>query len=120
MAFVSDSLIDGRALRILTVVADATRENVGVRAARSFSGIRLVEALDAVAMQRGGYPTYLQADNGPEMRSAAVSQWVVAHKVHKVFIDSGKPFHNGFCESFNSTLRTQCLNRETLTATGTH
>lgn len=112
MDFVSDTLIDGRSFRILTVVDDATRENVGLRAAHSFSGIRLVEALDAVAMQRGGYPTYLRADNGPEMRSAAVSQWALAHKVQMVFIEPGKPFHNGFCESFNGTLRTECLNQE--------
>ncbi len=29
-----------------------------------------------------------------------------------VFIESGKPFHNGFCESFNGTLRAECLNQE--------
>jgi putative transposase len=29
-----------------------------------------------------------------------------------VFIEAGKPFRNGFCESFNGTLRAECLNQE--------
>ena len=29
-----------------------------------------------------------------------------------VFIEPGKPFRNGLCESFNGTLRAECLNQE--------
>jgi putative transposase len=72
MDFVSDALIDGRAIRILTVIDDATRESVGLVAGHSFTGLRLAETLDRLAMQRGTYPQYLRCDNGPEMRSAAV------------------------------------------------
>ncbi len=112
MDCVSDALIDGRAFRILTVVDDATRECVGLEAAHSFSGTRLVDALDRLAIRRGAYPRYLRADNGPEMRSAAVSQWALTHKVQMIFIEPGKPYRNGFCESFNGTLRAECLNQE--------
>jgi len=63
MDFVSDALIDGRAFRILTVVDDATRESVGLEASHSFSGVRLAETLDRIAIQRGSYPKYLRADN---------------------------------------------------------
>jgi putative transposase len=112
MDFVSDALIDGRAFRILTVVDDATRESVGLEASHSFSGVRLAETLDRIAIQRGSYPKYLRADNGPEMRSAAVSQWALTHKVQMVFIEPGKPYRNGYCESFNGTLRAECLNQE--------
>lgn len=112
MDFVSDVLIDGRAIRVLTVVDDATRECVGLEAAHSFTGNRLAETLDRLALRRGSYPSYLRADNGPEMRSAAVSQWALTHQVRMVFIEPGKPFRNGLCESFNGTLRAECLNQE--------
>lgn len=112
MDFVSDALIDGRAIRILTVIDDATRESVGLVAGHSFTGLRLAETLDRLAMRRGTYPQYLRCDNGPEMRSAAVSQWALTNQVRMVFIEPGKPFRNGFCESFNGTLRAECLNQE--------
>lgn len=54
----------------------------------------------------------MRCDNGPEMRSAAVSQWALTNQVRMVFIEPGKPFKNGFCESFNGTLRAECLNQE--------
>lgn len=60
MDFVSDALIDGRAIRILTVIDDATRESVGLVAGHSFTGLRLAETLDRLAMQRGTYPQYLR------------------------------------------------------------
>ena len=112
MDFVSDALIDGRAIRILTVIDDATRESVGLVAGYSFTGLRLAETLDRLAIQRGTYPQYLRCDNGPEMRSAAVSQWALTNQVRMVFIEPGKPFKNGFSESFNGTLRVECLNQE--------
>lgn len=104
MDFVSDAFIDGRAIQILTVVDDATRESVGLVAGHSFTGLRLAENLDRLAMQRGSYPQYLGCNNGPEMRSAAVSQWVLTNQVRMAFIEPGKPFRNDFCESFNGTL----------------
>ena len=112
MDFVSDALIDGRAIRILTVIDDATRESVGLVAGHFFTGLLLAETLDRLAIQRGDYPQYLRCDNGPEMRSAAVSQWALTNQVRMVFIEPGKPFRNGFCESFNGTLRAECLNQE--------
>jgi putative transposase len=81
MDFVSDALIDGRAIRILMVIDDATRESVGRVAGHSFTGRRLAETLDRLAMQRGRYPQHLRCDNGPEMRSAAVSQWALTNQV---------------------------------------
>ncbi len=112
MEFVSVALIYGRAFLILPVVDDATREAVGLEAAHSFTGPRLVDALDRLAIRRGAYPRYLRADNGPEMRSAAVSQWALAHQVQMFFIEPEKSCRNGLCESFNGLLRAECLNQE--------
>jgi len=112
MDFVSDALTNRRPFRVLTVIDDATRENVGLEAAHSFSGHRLTLALDRVAIRHGGYPKYLRADNGPEMRSAAVAQWAHEHGIRLVFIEPGKPTQNAYCESFNGILRRECLNEE--------
>lgn len=68
MDFISDALIYGRAIRILTVIDDAARECEGLVAGHFFPGRRLAEALDRVAMQRGAYPQYLRCNNGQQMR----------------------------------------------------
>ncbi len=107
-----DALMDGRAIRILTVIDDATRERVGIVAGHFFTGLRLAEALVRLAMQRGAYSPYLRCDNRPEMRAAAVSQWSLINQLRVIFIEPGKPFRNDFCESFNGTLRAECLNQE--------
>lgn len=85
---------------------------MGLVAGYSFTGLRLAETLDRLARHRGTYPQYLRCDNGPEMRSAAVFQWALTNHVRMVFIEPGKPFRNGFCESFKGTLRAECLNEE--------
>jgi hypothetical protein len=49
-------------------------------------------------------------DNGPELTSRALDQWAYARGVRLHFIDRGKPVQNCFVESFNGTLRHECLN----------
>ncbi len=64
MDFVSDALIDGRAIRILTVIDDATRVCVGLVAGYSFTGLRLAETLDRLVKQRGAYPSIFSLYRG--------------------------------------------------------
>ena len=49
-------------------------------------------------------------DNGSEFRSRAFDSWAYARGVKLDFIQPGKPVQNGFIESFNGTLRNECLN----------
>ena len=59
---------------------------MGLVAGHSFMGVRLAETLDRLVRKRGLYPQYLRCDKGPEMRSAAVSQWAQTNQVKMIFI----------------------------------
>lgn len=50
-------------------------------------------------------------DNGPEFVSQALDEWAAAHHVTLEFIRPGRPVENCFIESFNGTLRDECLNQ---------
>jgi putative transposase len=108
--FVSDALAWGRRLRALTVVDLYTREALAIEVDTSLSGVRVARVLDRVIAERGQAPEAIVMDNGPELTSRALDQWAYDRVVRLHFIDPGKPIQNCFVESFNGTLRHECLN----------
>jgi putative transposase len=110
--FVSDQLTDGRRFRILTVVEDCTRENIGLIADTSLSGLRVARELDRLIAERGK-PKMIVSDNGTEFTSNAILRWADETRVDWHYIAPGKPIQNAFIESFNGRLRDELLN-ETL------
>ena len=110
--FVADQMTDGRRFRILEVFDDCTRECLALVADTSISGRRVARELDAVIAWRGR-PTTIVSDNGTELTSNAILEWVDARQVGWHYIAPGKPQQNGFSESFNGRLRDEFLN-ETL------
>ena len=115
MDFVSDSLMDGRTLRVLTVVDDYSRMCVALEADLSLPGERVTRTLDR-AGARYGWPESIVCDNGPEFRGVAVDQWAYSRGIQLCFIQPGKPVQNAFCESFNGKLREECLNETWFTS----
>ena len=109
--FVSDSLQSGRKLRILVVIDDCTRENLGLIVDLSFSGERVARELDQL-VRIYGRPGCIVSDNGTEFTSKAMLKWQGKAGVDWHYIDPGKPQQNGFVESFNGRLRDECLNEE--------
>ena len=109
--FVSDSLQSGRKLRILAVIDDCTRENLGLIVDFSFSGERVARELDQL-IRLYGKPGCIVSDNGTEFTSKAMLKWQDKAGVDWHYIDPGKPQQNGFVESFNGRLRDECLNEE--------
>lgn len=109
MDFVSDQLANGRKLRMLTIVDDFTRQCLAIEVDTSLSGWRVSRVLDRVVAQRG-HPQRIVTDNGPEFTGKALDHWAYEHKVQLDFIEPGKPVQNAFVESFNGTLRNECLN----------
>jgi len=107
--FVHDRLANGRALRLLTVHDDYTRECLWIEADTSLSGPRVTRVLDCVAELRGR-PASLITDNGPEFAGLALERWTHDRQVTHRFITPGKPSQNGYIESFNGKLRDECLN----------
>ena len=49
---------------------------------------------------------------GTEFTSKAILKWANENGVEWHYIDPGKPQQNGFIESFNGSLRDECLNEE--------
>jgi putative transposase len=107
--FMHDRLINGRALRLLTVVDNYTRECLWLEADTSLPGTRVARVLDQLVELRGA-PAQLLSDNGPEFAGLVLDRWAHQHQVHHRFIDPGKPSQNGHNESFNGRLRDECLN----------
>ena len=59
-----------------------------------------------------GIPEHIRSDNGPEMTSKRVRNWLQQIGVQTLFIEPGSPWENGYNESFNGKLRDECLNAE--------
>jgi putative transposase len=107
--FLSDTLVSGRRIRLLTVVDPCTREALAIEVDTSLPGERVVRVLGRIAAERG-LPAQIVLDNGPELTGKALDQWADQHKVELRFIDPGKPIQNAVCESFNGRVRDECLN----------
>ena len=57
-------------------------------------------------------PMYLRSDNGPEFIEKALTKWLTRNGTGTIHIEPGKPWQNGFIESFNSKVRDEFLNME--------
>jgi len=109
MDFVFDRTAEGRVIKCLTVVDDATHEAVAVIHERAIGGHALTRMLDQVARQRG-LPKAIRTDNGKEFCGRAMLIWAHARGVRLFLIEPGKPNQNAYIESFNGRLRDECLN----------
>jgi putative transposase len=109
MDFVSDTLSSGRRFRCLTVVDEFTRECLAIHGAHSIPAVRVIEVLEQLRVERG-LPEVIVTDNGSEFTSRAFDAWAYARGVKTLYIQPGKPVQNCFIESFNGTLRDECLN----------
>ncbi len=108
MDFVSDQYSTGGRFRALTVVDIFTRECLAIEVGRCLKGEDMVRVLQQLQQQRG-LPQVLFCDNGSEFTSQAMDLWAYCHKVTIDFSRPGKPTDNAFVESFNGTLRSECL-----------
>jgi putative transposase len=109
--FQFDQTADGRALKLLNIVDEFTRESLVMLTARSINAETVVQALERLVAERGA-PELLRMDNGPEMTAHALKDWCVLSKTGTVFIDPGSPWQNPFVESFHSRVRDELLDIE--------
>jgi len=109
MDFMSDVLAEGRRLKTLNIVDDATRECPAIEVDTSISGQRVARVLEEVGLF-WGLPKRIVVDNGPEFTSRALDQWAYRNGVELVFIRPGRPVENCLIESFNGKFRDECLN----------
>lgn len=59
-----------------------------------------------------GSPEHIRSDNGPEFVATALREWLGRIGVKTPYSEPGSPWESGYCESFNSKLRDEFLNRE--------
>ena len=102
---------DGRAVKLMVVIDEFTRECLAIYVARR---IRARDALEVFAnlMERHGVPRYIRSDNGPEMIAKVLRRWLKRLGTETIYITPGSPWENGYCESFNGKLRDELLNGE--------
>jgi transposase InsO family protein len=109
--FMFDSLANGRRLKILTVEDEFTREGLAIRVGKSFKARDVVCVLGGLFADRGA-PMYVRSDNGAEFIEKALKKWMARNGADTIHIEPGKPWQNGFIESFNSKVRDEFLNEE--------
>ena len=106
--FVADQLADGRRFRALTIMDLFTRESLAIAVGQRLKGEDVVATLNDIRLQRG-VPRFLFCDNGSEFTSQIMDLWAYHNQVRIDFSRPGKPTDNAHVESFNGTLRAECL-----------
>jgi putative transposase len=71
--------------------------------------LRVLTVLERLVVIHGK-PQFIRSDNGPEFIALAVRGWLAQHQTRTLYIDPDCPWQNGDGESFNGTVRDECLN----------
>jgi putative transposase len=109
--FVMARTHDGRAIRILAVLDEFTRECLAIDAQRRMNHQTVLDTLAELFVHRGT-PEYILSDNGAEFTAKALRKWLKKVDVNTAYIEPGSPWENGYIESFNARLRDEFLNGE--------
>lgn len=106
--FIHDRLVDGRAIKCLSIVDEFTRECLELRIARSLKGKDVLDSLSRLIGERGA-PKHVRSDNGSEFIAEEVKNWMQSLGVDTLYIAPGAPWQNGYAESFHSRMRDEFL-----------
>lgn len=108
MAFVSDQTSRGVRFRALTIVDVFFRECLAIEPGKSLKGEDVVRVSNAIAARRGA-PKRIYCDNGSEFAIRMLDMWAYVQGVTLEFSRPGTPTDNAYIESFNGSLRDECL-----------
>lgn len=109
MDFVADQLADGTKIRLLTIIDIYSRESLAIVAGHRLRGEDVVAALNRIIAKRAP-PRCLFVDNGSEFSGQMLDLWAYHHRTKIDFSRPGKPTDNCYIETFNGSLRDECLN----------
>jgi putative transposase len=112
--FQFDSTVDGKAIKIASMIDEHTRESLLDLVERSITADRLVAELEAVFAAAGGPAKVLRMDNGPEFISQVLQRFCDG-KVGLSYIPPGRRGTTG--TSNRST--TDCVRSASTATTGT-
>jgi putative transposase len=109
MDFVADQLTNGKRFRALTIMDVFSREALAIKVDQRLRGEHVVDVCNRLVAQRQA-PKRIFVDNGSEFSGRLLDLWAYHHGVRIDFSRPGKPTDNCFIESFNGSLRDECLN----------
>ena len=109
--FVHDTCGNGQTIKALAVIDEWTRESLAIEVDSKLDAARVIRVLERL-FETYGTPAVLRSDNGPEFIARALRIWAMMKHSDIATIEPGKPWQNGSIESFNGTLRLECLDRE--------
>jgi transposase InsO family protein len=109
--FVMDRTHNGRAIRMLNIIDEFSRECLAIEVNRKLNSTNVIDVLSRLFVERG-VPQYIRSDNGPEFIARRVRFWLKRQGVETLFIEPGSPWENGYIESFNGKFRNELLDRE--------
>src|SRR5690606_5302357 len=93
----------------LTVVDVFTREALCIRVGQRLRAEHVAHACNQLVAIRGA-PVRILVDSGSEFSGKLLDLWAYHHGVRLDFSRPGKPTDNCFIETFNRSLRDECLN----------
>ena len=109
--FIHDRTGDGRSLKWPTLVDEYTRECLVLHAAGSMSGAEVRRVIARVVGRRGA-AARIRSDNGSEFICEALVGRLEGKGSEPIPVAAGRPWENGYIESFHSRLRDEFLERE--------
>ena len=110
MDFMADRRGDGRAFRLLNVLADFNREGLGIVVDFSLPAERVIRSLDRFIEWRGK-PGTIRVDKGSEYISEKLKKWAEKQGVAILHIQPGQPQQNAYIERYNRTVRHEWLDQ---------
>lgn len=108
MDWMHDELFDGRRIWVLTVVDTWSRVCPVMRVTRSATAMTVIDALEE-ARHGFGLPHTIRVDQGCQFTSKELDLWAYSNGITLDFSRPGKPTDNAYVESFNASVRMECL-----------
>ena len=105
---------DGKPFRRLTIIDEFTKERLALLVDRRITCQDVIDLLFNLFVLRG-IPEHIRSDNGAEFTAREIRKWLGRLGVKTLFIEPGRPWENGYIESFNGKLRDELLNGEIFT-----
>ena len=94
---------------MLMLMDEFTREVLAIEVARRMICEQVLERLSDLFVRRR-VPRHIRSDNGREFTARKVREWLGRVGVHRLFIEPGFRWENGYIESFNGNVRDELLN----------
>jgi putative transposase len=116
--FVFDRTAEGRVVKCLTIVDDATTEAVAIVPARALGGLPVTRVLDRLALVRG-LPRILRTDNGLEFCGRALLTWASDRGVTRRTTGEGAGWTDAGSLCQTARRRTEYSHHGTLNRTAT-